>query len=187
MRILSPEEKQKLFDLDLGIRNNTIIKMLYYTGVRVSELCGLIVDDVYFSAEVKSFISIRAETCKTATARNIQLAPNLIAVLKDYYKWLYSLNNQMPGAGMPVFFAAGRPEDHMSARQVQHIISDAGAKVGIPDLHPHMFRHTVLTDLHRKGVGIVTIQQFAGHKSLQSTQVYVHPSSEDMREGVNKL
>ena len=187
IRILSPDEVQKLFALDLGVRNNTIIQVLYWCGLRVSELTSLTINDVYFGSEVQRFISIRKENSKTDIARDVQLHENIKTVLKEYYKWLYTENkNQMLGTGMPLFFMPCRPDSPITSRQVERIIKDAGIKAGIPGLHPHIFRHTILTLLSKK-VDLPTVQAFAGHRSLQSTQVYMHPSSEDINKGVNQL
>ena len=161
--------------------------MLFYTGLRVSELAGLIIDDVYFGAEVKGFISVSAANSKTGCARDPQLCEKIRIVLKEYRNHLlkiYETDKLNPGDYL--FPGSGSGIKSIDPRQIQRIIAEAGKRAGIPGLHPHIFRHTCLT-LLSKVMPLPAVQVFAGHKSLQSTQVYMHPSSEDINKGVNQL
>lgn len=62
-----------------------------------------------------------------------------------------------------------------------------GERIGMPDLKPHMLRHTFATELLKKGVNIRAVQKFLRHSSLATTQVYTHLSVEDLREEINKI
>lgn len=187
MRTLTTEESNKLLALDYGIRNNTIIRLLYYTGLRVSELTGLINDDIYFGADVKKFLVVRAEISKTGDAREIPLCDKIRVVLKDYYNSSVSCDKTLSNeSGRPIFQACGDSGTALTTRQVQRVIAEYGKRAGIQGLHPHMFRHTFAT-LITKQYGVAAAQKLLGHKSLQTTQIYVHLSSSDLTDAVNKL
>lgn len=190
MKVLSPAEQVALLgaaDSKICLRNQMIIRTFLLTGLRVSELCGLINDDIYFGADVKKFLVVRSEISKGGRSREIPLAEKLRDDFRKY-RQSHVHNNVAVDADparplFPSFQDMGVP---VTVRQVQRIVSCLGKIIGIPDLHPHMLRHTFATSLMRN-TDMRTVQALLGHASLQSTQVYTHPDSNDMAKAVNGL
>lgn len=187
VRSLTQIELSKLAALEIDIRNKVILLLFLNSGLRVSELCGLKFDDIYYGADVKNDISVSAEIGKGGFPRDISISDKLRILLKEYFNWVYQQNNAMPSSSRPLFTGGTRGVNPICARQVQRIVRDIGAKIGVPDLHPHMLRHTYLTELSKKCGNIRIVQIVAGHRSLQSTQIYLHPSTDDIKEAVNKV
>ena len=187
VKSLTKEELSKLGALELDIRNGAILFSFLNSGLRVSELCGLKFDDVYYGSDVKNGISVSAEIAKGGQPREIPISDRLRQMFKDYFKWVYEQSNTMPSSSRPLFTSSKAGINPISVRQVQHIVRAIGVQIGLPDLHPHMLRHTYLTGLQDKCGNIRIVQIVAGHRSLQSTQIYLHPSTDDLRTAVNKL
>jgi len=190
MKVLSQDESNKLLSIpikDLGIRNWTIIRVFLYTGVRVAELVGLNYEDVYYQSEPKKLLLIRPEIAKGKKSREIPISEKLRNALRDYYRDRCLSGN---ACGIPadwtLFTAHIHTTERLTTRQIQRVICMVGESVGIPGLHPHTLRHTFATALLRQ-TDTRTVQVVLGHSSLQSTQIYTHPNTEDMALAVNKL
>jgi len=190
MRVLSQDEINKLLALEpakLSLRNWVMIRMFLWTGLRVSELTGLNIEDVYFVKEPKKFLVVRPEIAKGGNGREIPISEKLRDALRTYYSDIslsagpFALNPDRP-----LFTQHRQTNKRLTCRQVQRIVGLAGREIGRPDLHPHEFRHTFATSLLR-ATNIRTVQTILGHKSLTSTQIYTHPTTEDMAVAVNKL
>jgi site-specific recombinase XerD len=190
MIVLSQAEQAKILEVpisDIGIRNVTILKLFLYTGVRVSELTGLNFEDVYYQSEPKRLVTLRAEIAKGAKSREIPVSEKLRATLRDYYRSV-CLSGSTVGvdSGRPLFTRHRATTKRLTTRQVQRVVDMVGQVVGIQGLHPHTLRHTFATSLLRQ-TDSRTVQVILGHASLQSTQIYTHPNTEDMAKAVNKL
>ena len=190
MIVLSQDEQAKILDipiLNFGMRNWTILRVFLYTGVRVSELVGLNFEDVYYQTEPKRLILLRAEITKGGKSREIPISEKLRTALRDYYR---SVCLSVATVGVPddrpLFSQHRNTVKRLTPRQIQRIVGMVGKSVGIPGLHPHTLRHTFATSLLRQ-TDSRTVQVILGHSSLQSTQIYTHPNTEDMACAVNKL
>ena len=154
-------------------RDVAILELLYATGIRVGELCGLDVDDVDRGRRVvRVFGKGRKErTCPTASppTRDRGLVehgrPQLLA----------------PGAGPAMFLGArGRRIDQRAVRTLVH---DRLAEVPeAPDMGPHGLRHTAATHLLEGGADLRTVQEMLGHASLSTTQIYTHVTTDRLRQ-----
>jgi integrase/recombinase XerC len=190
MKVLSSQEQEKLHGIvqdKLGMRNAMIMRVLLLTGLRVGELCWLKIDDVYMGAEVKKYIRIFNDISKTGIGREIPVPEKLRIDFKAYYQdKIYSGRTESVLPGCPLFTQHKNCTIGLTTRQVQRVVKMAGELIGIPDLHPHTLRHTFATQLMRL-TDMRTVQALLGHRSLQSTQIYTHPSSDDMAKAVNRL
>lgn len=157
----------------VGIRDVAVLELLYATGIRVGELCGLDVDDVDRGRRVvRVFGKGRKERtvpyglpADTALGRWLEVARPVLAV---------------PGSGAALFLGArGRRIDQRAVRSVVHRrLADVP---GAPDLGPHGLRHTAATHLLEGGADLRTVQELLGHASLATTQVYTHVTAERLR------
>lgn len=158
----------------VGLRDVAILELLYATGIRVGELCGLDVDDVDRGRRVvRVFGKGRKERtvpyglpADTALGRWLELArPRLV----------------VPGAGAALFLGArGARIDQRAVRTMVHrrLVDVPGA----PDLGPHGLRHTAATHLLEGGADLRTVQELLGHASLATTQIYTHVTAERLRK-----
>jgi integrase/recombinase XerD len=153
------------------LRDITILELLFATGVRVSELCGLTAPDIDLT---EGIIKING---KGGKMRFVHVCnPKMIQLLTDY-----SLRYSRPIAQTGFFFInnIGRQLLPASIR----LMLRRWTKEADIDLHitPHMFRHSFATLLLEADVDIRYIQHFLGHSSITTTQIYTHVTSEKQR------
>lgn len=149
-----------------ALRNTLILELLFATGMRISELCSLTVDNVNLEDYVIMIYG------KGSKERLIQICNENVQKLLNTY--LSSINNQ-PNEKKHLFI--NRLGNRLSEQSVRNIISDYANRAGI-SLHitPHMFRHSFATLLLEEDVDIRYIQQMLGHSSITTTQIYTHIS-----------
>jgi len=165
-------------------RNYAILVTMLQTGVRAGELVGLIFDDVLIGGHFKNALTVRAEISKSGKDREIPMSKRLRDVLQDYIAWYQSRNTTV------------RPEDPLfqqtnrfyalSVRQVERIVAKISKESIGRKIHPHLLRHTCLTNLMRV-TNIRVVQEIAGHTNIASTQIYLHPNNVDLKQAVDKL
>lgn len=164
-------------------RNLLITRLMLDAGLRVGEVIKLLFSDVYFNCLPVTSIVIRSDISKTKKERSIPVNSKL----RDAFK-IYSLQAKdyiLKYSSLPLFLK--HPcQLPITVRQVERIIGAAGRIAIGRKVTPHMLRHTFATRL-MKITDIRTIQQLLGHASITSTQIYTHPSGEDLREAVNAI
>ena len=155
---------------ELALRDAAIMELLYATGIRVSELCGLDVDDIDEGRH-----TIRA-LGKGGRERTVPVG---LPALRAVGAWRQSGRPVLAvqGSGPALFLGArGRRLDPRTARRVVH--ARLAAVQGVPDLGPHGLRHAAATHLLEGGADLRSVQEILGHASLASTQIYTHVSVE---------
>ncbi len=154
----------------MALRDTAIMELLYATGIRVSELCGLDVDDIDRSRRT---IRVLGKGAKERTV------PVGIPALHAVDQWLASGRPEIAVASSgPALFlgARGARIDPRTARRVVHArIAAAGS---VPDTGPHGLRHTMATHLLEGGADLRSVQEMLGHASVATTQIYTHVSIE---------
>lgn len=152
----------------MGMRDALILELLYGTGVRVSELVGLDRNVVDLNG---MRILVRGKGKKE---RIVPLAPELISLIKDYYKVMYDIvsEGRMVESDALIINRLGT---RMTDRTVRRVVEAYLKKAGLPlDYSPHSFRHTFATHLLEGGADLRSIQELLGHESLATTQKYTH-------------
>jgi integrase/recombinase XerC len=157
----------------VGLRDLAVLEVLYASGIRVSELCGLDVDDVDRARRVLRVLG------KGAKERTVPVgAPALRAV----DRWLASGRPALadPRSGPALFLGArGRRVDPRTVRRAVHQLL---ANVpGAPDLGPHGLRHSAATHLLEGGADLRSVQELLGHATLATTQIYTHVSVDRLK------
>jgi integrase/recombinase XerC len=156
-----------------GTRDLAVLELLYATGIRVGELCGLDVDDLDRSRRlVRVFGKGRKE-------RSVPYGAPAAAALE---RWLTSGRPELSrqGSGPALFLGArGGRIDQRTVRRLVH--ARVAAVEGAPDVSPHGLRHTAATHLLEGGADLRSVQELLGHASLATTQIYTHVSSERLR------
>ncbi len=149
-----------------------IIKLLYSSGLRVSELCKIRVEEIDFDSG-KGYV----RSGKGGKDRLFFMGNSLAKELKTYC-----------GARDQGFLFLGSGEDPITERNVQKIVSGAAKRAGIQKrVTPHKLRHSFATHLHDSGTSIRTIQELLGHSNLATTEIYTHVSAKKLDEVVNPL
>ncbi|MGD0581257.1 MAG: tyrosine-type recombinase/integrase [Bryobacteraceae bacterium] len=171
---LSSEQVSRLLsepspDTVIGLRDRTMLALLYGTGIRASECSSLCESHV----DLKQ-LTIRVRG-KGGHERVIPLNPQLADVLSAYV--------QARGPATPTApFFRSRFGRRLSRNAVYDRVRTWGERSRIGTaISPHRMRHTFATHLVRAGVGLVTIRDLLGHRLITSTQVYLHVTGDDLR------
>ena len=164
-KFITYDELNKLLENAENYRDKLIIKFLFYTGVRVSELTKIKKNDIIFE---DGFVKVYG---KGGKERIVPIPKELLNELKDYINKI-NTENIFP----------------LSSRQVERIIKYIAKKAGISKkVTPHVLRHSLATTLLSKGVDIRYIQEILGHSSLNITQIYTHVVPNQLKEIYNKV
>lgn len=157
-----------------GIRDRAILELLYATGMRVSELISLRVDDANLaSASVRCW-------GKGAKERVIPIHPRAVASLREYLEKArahFVRDSDEKGLFLNM---RGRP---LTRQGLWLIFKDYVEKAGLPpDITPHTLRHSFATHMLDRNADLINVQKLLGHTSISTTQVYTHVSSERLRK-----
>ncbi|HXZ73367.1 MAG TPA: tyrosine-type recombinase/integrase [Streptosporangiaceae bacterium] len=156
--------------VELTLRDAAIMELLYATGIRVSELCGLDVDDL---DEGRNTVRVLGKGSRERTV------PVGLPAVRAVAAWRRAGRPALarPGSGPALFLGArGHRLDPRTARRVVH--ARLAAVAGVPDSGPHGLRHAAATHLLEGGADLRSVQEILGHASLASTQIYTHVSIE---------
>jgi tyrosine recombinase XerC len=159
----------------IGLRDRAILELLYATGIRVGELCGLRLGDVDLAADTVLVLG------KGAKQRVVPFGePARVALLE------YLANGRaamLPGAAVDrevLFF--NRRRRPMTQRDVRGMLERYRAAAGAPaGTSPHTLRHSYATHLLEGGADLRAVQELLGHVALTTTQIYTHVSNERLR------
>lgn len=150
----------------LALRDRLIVEMLYATGIRVSELCGLDIDDVDTGRRLIRVLG------KGNKQRTVPFGTPALGALEA---WLHDGRPHLanPDSGPALLLGPrGRRLDPRQARTVVH--QTVSAVEGAPDMGPHGLRHSAATHLLEGGADLRVVQEILGHSSLATTQLYTH-------------
>lgn len=181
-KFIYAQEIDALFDCidvstDIGKRDYALLELLYGTGLRVSEACGLELSDIDF---YNKNIIVRGKGNKE---RYVPLHDNITAALLDYLETSRSrlLAKSKTGDSLAVFLNyRGGPLTSRGVRVILNNITSIAA-VNIK-ISPHMLRHSFATHLLDNGADLRAVQELLGHTNLATTQIYTHVSKEKMKE-----
>ncbi len=160
-------------DGPVAIRDVALLELLYATGIRVSELCGLDLSDIDHDRRV-----IRV----FGKGRKERSVPVGTPALRAVASWVQDSRGQLvtSESGNAVFI--GERGRRLDPRVVRRIVHRALRLVdGAPDLGPHGLRHAMATHLLEGGADLRSVQEMLGHASLATTQIYTHVTNERLR------
>ena len=167
-------------------RDHVIISMALGTGLRLGELVGLDVGDVFApDGTPKTRVRIRREIAKGGRAGDVFLPDRLVTKMARFWKWKMRRGEQLDAAA-PLFCAqSGR---RLSKRRVQFLWRQWQERAGFDRLYPfHSLRHSSVTNVYRQTRDLFLAQRFARHASPLTTTVYTHPSDDEMRNRIRGL
>ena len=155
-----------------GIRNRLIIEMLYFTGMRVSEMVGLKTSD----------LNLHESSVKVLGKRNkeriIPLIPEIMPTLREY---LSKYSADFPGEHETLFLTSSGKKIYVKLvyRIVHHFL---GMVTTLDKKSPHVLRHTFATHLLNKGADLNAIKEILGHANLSATEIYTHNTFEKLKK-----
>ncbi len=167
-------------------RDHLIYSLALGTGLRLAEIVGLDVADVYTTdGRPRSRVRLRPEIAKNGRAGDVFLPDALLAKLRRF--WAHKANRREGlDANAPLFCSQSRTR--ISPPRVQFAFRTWQVKAGFDRRYPyHALRHTAVTNVYRRSRDLFLAQRFARHVSPLTTTVYTHPSDEDLRAGVRGL
>jgi integrase/recombinase XerC len=157
----------------LALRDRLIVEMLYATGIRVSELCGLDVDDVDSS---RRLLRVLGKGNKQRTV------PFGVPAGDALHAWLDGGRPELATADSGPALLLGARGRRLDQRQARTVVHQTMAAVdGAPDIGPHGLRHSAATHLLEGGADLRVVQELLGHSTLATTQLYTHVSVARLR------
>jgi site-specific recombinase XerD len=154
-------------------RDEALLETIYSCGLRVSELCGLRVEDIDWSEQT---VRVRGKGRKE---RIVPMGEPALAGIQKYWQLL----PRRPAATEPVFLRSEKQSKPMLPRVLQRRLKEYLAFAGLdPHLTPHKLRHSYATHLLDAGADLRSVQELLGHAHLITTQVYTHVSTERLKK-----
>lgn len=164
-------------------RNYTMVLIMLDAGLRVGEVSKLTRGCLMFAGHFCDKVIIPSGIAKTKVGRAIPMTNRL----QDAIKIMDKLYWQPDNCRTECFAFYGHiTTQNISVRQIQRMICHTSFEAIGVAIHPHVLRHTFATRL-MKQTNIRIVQQLLGHKSIQSTQVYTHPNSVDLKTAIDSL
>ena len=172
--VVASKSELKILFSSLSTKSRLMVELLYASGLRVSELVSLKIEDLELD-KLHGWV----RDGKGGKDRIFIISEKLSFNLKKYL----IKNNLKSG-----FVFKGRSQDHMTTRNVQKIIHSAVKRSGLSKkLTPHKLRHSFATHLLEAGNDIRVIQELLGHSNLQTTQIYTHVTTSTLQNVVSPL
>lgn len=160
-------------DRTVYFRDTAILETIYSCGLRISELCGLKVEDIDAHERL---VRVRGKGKKE---RMTPIGEHALHAIETYWMTL----GRVPDSGEPVFWAAASAPRTVSTRVIQARLKGYLARAGLdPGLTPHKLRHSYATHLLDGGADLRSVQELLGHAHLATTQVYTHVTVERLKK-----
>jgi len=155
----------------LNSRNKTILDFLYSAGTRVSELCNVELSDIDLD---DNFVQLKGKGSKYRIVPIGSLLRQNLTEYLTYRNNLKSINS---------FLFLSKSHKQMERTAVFRIIKKTTSSLGLDsDIHPHTFRHSAATHMLEGGCDLRTVQEFLGHSSVSTTQIYTKITKEFLEE-----
>lgn len=160
LKYLKHSQVVRLIDTIVSERDRLIVRLIYATGVRVSEFCAINVEDVDFEEQT---IRVRGKGDKI---RTVFIDEETLEEISRF------IGNTIEG---PLF--VGQQGNHISPRTVQHLFKQY-APSGVT---PHKIRHSYASELYRRSKNLRVVQENLGHSSIKTTEIYLHTDIDERR------
>lgn len=178
--VLTIKELQELVEIEItdvkqiNIRNKAIVHLLYSSGMRVSELVSVKINDIFWSESVIKVLG------KGNKERFVFINEIALGYLNLY---VTNSRNELIKDGSNDFLFVNKFGNQLTKRSVEMILKNMGEKMNPPKrVYPHILRHSFATHLLDGGADLRSIQELLGHESLKATQVYTHVSNRQIKE-----
>lgn len=186
INFLEAAEIKNIFDLpstgsDSESRDRAILELFFSTGLRVSELAALDVDEVNFD---RGEIAVLGKGKKM---RLVFLSKQAVNLLSQYLAERgIDPNTTSKPKGEPLFLS--NRETRLTVRSIERLVKKYARLAGITkNVSPHTLRHSFATDLLMAGADIRSVQSMLGHSSISTTQIYTHVTDQHLRDTHQKF
>ncbi len=151
-------------------RDKSILELLYSSGIRVSELVGLNIEDVDFLGEV---LKVRGKGKKE---RMVPVGSKALDAMKDY------INKRDDQSELGALFL-NKGKTRLTDRSVRRIVLKYARRISLAkEISPHVLRHSFATHMLDRGADLRSVQELLGHQNLSTTQIYTHVSTKRLKE-----
>jgi integrase/recombinase XerC len=165
-------------DDPISLRDKAMLELLYATGIRVAELCGMNIADL---DDGRRTIRVLGKGNKE---RTVPYGTPAGHALDD---WLAVGRPLLAGPDSGAALFLGRRGSRVDQRIVRSVVHRAVARVpGTPNISPHGLRHSAATHLVERGADLRSVQELLGHATLATTQIYTHVSVERLRKSYDQ-
>ncbi|HEX5542162.1 MAG TPA: tyrosine recombinase XerC [Micromonospora sp.] len=154
------------------LRDRALLELLYATGVRIGELCGLNLGDVNRDRRVIRVLG------KGGKERMVPFGIPAAAAVDD---WLHRGRPSLAGPASEEALLLGARGGRLQPTVARRLVSGYARAANLPHTSPHGLRHSAATHLLEGGADLRAVQELLGHASLSSTQIYTHVSVERLR------
>ena len=156
----------------LDSRNRTVIDVLYSTGCRVSELCDINISDIDLD---EKYLKLKGKGSKQ------RIVPIGSMLYKNLMQYLNLRETFLQNRGEPLFLS--KSKNKLDRTAVFRIIKKTAKNISLQtDVHPHTLRHSAATHMLEGGCDLRTVQEFLGHSSVSTTQIYTKVTKEFLEE-----
>ena len=153
-------------------RNRTVIDVLYSTGCRVSELCDINISDIDLD---EKYLKLKGKGSKQ------RIVPIGSMLYKNLMQYLNVRETFLQNRGEPLFLS--KSKNKLDRTAVFRIIKKTAKNLSLQtDVHPHTLRHSAATHMLEGGCDLRTVQEFLGHSSVSTTQIYTKVTKEFLEE-----
>ena len=161
------------------LRDTAMLELLYATGIRVSELCGIDLADVNYS---RNTVKVTGKGNKQRVVPFGDPAASALKAWRDHGR-PHLLNPKKPAHNALFLGARG---GRIDPRMVRTVVARTGEQLGVDGLGPHSLRHSAATHMLDGGADLRVVQELLGHSSLQTTQIYTHVSTTRLKQAYNQ-
>lgn len=178
-KFLTEEEMERLLrapdiSSDVGVRDRAILELMYASGLRVSELCGLKIADVDLDGAIVSCFG------KGSKQRRIPIGKSAVHWLQRYI----AVRDRLGSNNAILFLHRGRA---LTRQLAWSIIKTHAAKAEVPNISPHTLRHSFGTHLMQHGADSRSVQALLGHSDISTTEIYTHITDMHMRKAYDRF
>lgn len=164
-------------------RDRALVEFLLATGLRVSELCKLNVEDIDF---YRMEFYVRGKGGKERLCLLDDIAKfHLKRYLRDRMRRERIGEDDL--RRQPLFVAAKAPHTRMTIAGVQYLLKELGRKAAVENVHPHRFRRTFACDMIGRGMPVEQLMVLMGHSKIETTMIYVTVKTSSVREAYRRL
>ncbi len=189
---LRPEALAAMFSMPpatkRGLRDRTILILLYDSAIRLDELLSLTLREANLSDMANPYLRVHGKGNKE---RIVAITPKTARHVRDY---IAAYHADDAGGGSLLFYTTiKQARGKMSEANVERLVKKYAGQArntceDIPDrVYPHMFRRTRATELYQSGVSLELVSRMLGHSAIETTRVYATPSTEMLREAIESV